>query len=163
MVTRALREQVSIGQHAESGPGLAPRPDMDSLLVLSDVHLGSDLNDFGHPIRRSRSVDDDLVKLITHYRAVVPPTDHWHLVVAGDFIDFVGMAVRAEGADLATERNDEEREHGLGNAVDHVRVKLRWSSSAIATCSTRLPGSWPTGTRSLSSMATTISSSIGTR
>ena len=54
----------------------------------------------------------------------MPPTDHWHLVVAGDFIDFVGMAVRAEGADLATERNDEEREHGLGNAVDHVRVKL---------------------------------------
>ena len=47
---------------------------MDSLLVLSDVHLGSDLNDFGHPIRRSRSVDDDLVKLITHYRAVAPPS-----------------------------------------------------------------------------------------
>jgi UDP-2,3-diacylglucosamine pyrophosphatase LpxH len=97
----------------------------NSLLVLSDVHLGSDLNDFGHPIRRSRSVDDDLVKLITHYRAVGPPTNRWHLVVAGDFIDFAGMAVRAEGVDLATERNDEEREHGLGNAVDHVRVKLR--------------------------------------
>jgi UDP-2,3-diacylglucosamine pyrophosphatase LpxH len=98
---------------------------MDSLLVLSDVHLGSDLNDFGCSIRRSRSVDEDLVKLITHYRAVAPPIDHWHLVVAGDFIDFAGMAVRAEGVDLATECNDEEREHGLGNAVDHVRVKLR--------------------------------------
>ncbi len=97
----------------------------DSLLVLSDVHLGSDLNDFGHPIRRSQCVDDDLVKLITHYRAVAPPIDHWHLVVAGDFIDFVGMAVRAEGVDLTTERNGEEREHGLGSAVDHVRVKLR--------------------------------------
>jgi UDP-2,3-diacylglucosamine pyrophosphatase LpxH len=98
---------------------------MESLLVLSDVHLGSDLNDFGHPIRRSRRVDEDLVKLITHYRTIVPPGDRWRLVVAGDFIDFVGMTVRAEGVELATERSDEEHEHGLGNAVDHVRVKLR--------------------------------------
>ncbi|MGO9839355.1 MAG: hypothetical protein ACLP1X_34680 [Polyangiaceae bacterium] len=99
---------------------------MESLLVLSDVHLGSDLNDFGLPIRRSRRVDEDLVKLITHYRAVVPPIDRWHLVVAGDFIDFVGMTVRAGGeVTLATECSDEEREHGLGNAVDHVRFKLR--------------------------------------
>jgi UDP-2,3-diacylglucosamine pyrophosphatase LpxH len=98
---------------------------MESLLILSDVHLGSDLNDFGHPIRRSRRVDEDLVKLIAHYRTITPPSDRWRLVIAGDFIDFVGMAVRAEGAELATERSDEEREHGLGNAVDHVRVKLR--------------------------------------
>jgi UDP-2,3-diacylglucosamine pyrophosphatase LpxH len=98
---------------------------VESLLVLSDVHLGSDLNDFGLPIRRSRSVDEDLVKLVTHYRTVTPPIDRWHLVVAGDFIDFAGMTVRAEGAELATERSDEERQHGLGNAVDHVRAKLR--------------------------------------
>ncbi len=96
----------------------------ESLLVLSDVHLGSDLNDFGHPIRRSRVIDEDLVKLITHYRTVPPPSERWRLVVAGDFIDFVGMAVRAAGVELATERSDEERQHGLGNAVDHVRVKL---------------------------------------
>ncbi len=98
---------------------------MESLLVISDVHLGSDLNDFGHPIRRSRRVDEDLVKLIMHYRAAAPPIDRWRLVVAGDFIDFVGMTVRADGVALATERSDEEREHGLGSAVDHVRVKLR--------------------------------------
>jgi UDP-2,3-diacylglucosamine pyrophosphatase LpxH len=98
---------------------------MESLLILSDIHLGSDLNDFGHLIRRSRRVDEDLVKLIMHYRTVAPPSDRWRLVVAGDFIDFVGMAVRAEGVELATERSDEEREHGLGNAVDHVRFKLR--------------------------------------
>jgi UDP-2,3-diacylglucosamine pyrophosphatase LpxH len=98
---------------------------MESLLVLSDVHLGSDLNDFGHPIRRSRRVDEDLVKLIAHYRTAAAPNDRWRLVVAGDFIDFVGMAVRAEGVELATQRSDEEVEHGLGNAVDHVRIKLR--------------------------------------
>src|ERR1700677_3330966 len=98
---------------------------MESLLVLSDVHLGSDLNDFGNPIRRSRRVDEDLVKLIVHYRTAKAPSDRWHLVVAGDFIDFVGMTVHAEGAELATERSKEELEHGLGNPVDHVRVKLR--------------------------------------
>jgi UDP-2,3-diacylglucosamine pyrophosphatase LpxH len=98
---------------------------MDSLLVLSDVHLGSDLNDFGGSIRRSRQVDQDLVDLLEHYRSVAPPRGRWRLVVAGDFIDFVGMTVRAEGVQLATERSDEERKHGLGNAVDHVRVKLR--------------------------------------
>jgi UDP-2,3-diacylglucosamine pyrophosphatase LpxH len=98
---------------------------MDSLLVLSDVHLGSDLNDFGGSIRRSRQVDQDLVDLLKHYRSVAPPRGRWRLVVAGDFIDFVGMTVRADAEPLATERSDEEREHGLGNAVDHVRVKLR--------------------------------------
>ena len=98
---------------------------METLLVLSDVHLGSDLNDFGRPIRRSRQVDEDLVNLIIHYRSITPPVERWHLVVAGDFIDFVGMAVRADGVNLATERSGEEREHGLGNAVDHVRVKLQ--------------------------------------
>jgi len=98
---------------------------MESLLVLSDVHLGSDLNDFGSPIRRSRRADEDLVKLLVHYRTVPPPGDRWRLVIAGDFIDFAGMAVHADGAELVTERSDEEREHGLGTAVDHVRIKLR--------------------------------------
>jgi UDP-2,3-diacylglucosamine pyrophosphatase LpxH len=98
---------------------------MECLLVLSDVHLGSDLNDVGRPIRRSRRVDEDLVELLEHYRAAALPGDRWRLVLAGDFIDFVGMSVHATGAALTTERNDEEREHGLGNAVDHVRAKLR--------------------------------------
>ena len=101
------------------------RSTMESLLVLSDVHLGSDLNDFGQRIRRSRGIDGDLVNLIAYYRSVPPPSDRWRLVVAGDFIDFVGMTVRAEGVELQTERSEEEREHGLGNAVDHVRIKLK--------------------------------------
>jgi len=68
---------------------------MESLLVLSDVHLGSDLNDVGEPIRRSRSVDDDLVRLLAHYQKTGPPKGRWRLVFAGDFIDFIGMTVRA--------------------------------------------------------------------
>jgi len=95
------------------------------LVVLSDVHLGSDLNHVVAPIRRSRGVDQDLVNLLAHYRASTAPGDRLRLVFAGDLIDFVGMTVHADAADLPTERSDEERAHGLGNAVDHVEAKLR--------------------------------------
>jgi UDP-2,3-diacylglucosamine pyrophosphatase LpxH len=101
---------------------------MERLVVLSDVHLGSDLNHIVAPIRRSRGVDEDLVKLLAHYRTSTPPGDHLRLVFAGDLIDFVGMTVHApahDAADLPTERSDEERAHGLGNAADHVGAKLR--------------------------------------
>lgn len=98
---------------------------MNRLVVLSDVHLGSDLNDVGRPVPRSRGVDADLVRLLGHYRASTAPGDHLRLVFAGDLIDFVGMTVHAAGATLATERSPEERAHGLGNAADHAREKLR--------------------------------------
>ncbi len=98
---------------------------MDRLVVLSDVHLGSDLNDVGRPVPRSRGVDADLVRLLGHYRTSTPPGDHLRLVFAGDLIDFVGMTVHASGAILATERSHEEWAHGLGNAADHAREKLR--------------------------------------
>jgi UDP-2,3-diacylglucosamine pyrophosphatase LpxH len=87
--------------------------DMERLVVLSDVHLGSDLNHVIAPILRSRGVDQDLVKMLQHYRTSTPPGDRLRLVFAGDLIDFVGMAVHAHAV------------HGLGNAADHVRVKLR--------------------------------------
>ena len=93
----------------------------ESLLVLSDVHLGSDIAEGGkNPTRRSREVDRDLVRLLDHYRA---QDRTWRLVIAGDFIDFIGMTVRAD--DVATPLTDEEREHGLGSAADHARLKLR--------------------------------------
>ncbi len=98
---------------------------MDRWVVLSDVHLGSDLNHLIEPIRRSRAIDADLVRLVTHYRTSSPPGDHLRLVFAGDLVDFVGMAVHAGAAELATERSAEERAHGLGSAADHVCAKLR--------------------------------------
>jgi UDP-2,3-diacylglucosamine pyrophosphatase LpxH len=98
---------------------------MERMVVLSDVHLGSDLNHVIEPIPRSRSIDRDLVGLLAHYRTSTPPGDRLRVVFAGDLIDFVGMTVHAEAADLATERSDEELAHGLGNAADHVRLKLR--------------------------------------
>lgn len=98
----------------------------ESLLVFSDVHLGSDLNDGpGTTPRRTRAVDRDLVELVRHYRTQVPPADRWRIVVAGDFIDFVGMTIAGDAAALETELNEEERMHGVGSAPDHVRLKLR--------------------------------------
>jgi UDP-2,3-diacylglucosamine pyrophosphatase LpxH len=97
----------------------------ESLIILSDVHLGNDLNELAPDApQRSAQVDADLVSLIAHYRRV-PSAGRWRLVIAGDFIDFIGMALLPRDADLATEPSDEERLHGLGNTADHARIKLR--------------------------------------
>jgi UDP-2,3-diacylglucosamine pyrophosphatase LpxH len=105
--------------------GAAPK---ESLIVLSDVHLGNDLNDHVQPPgfgKRSRDVDADLVRLLDHYAKTRPPkTPRWRLVIAGDFIDFIGITLLPKGHVLATEPSEEELEHGLGNAADHARAKL---------------------------------------
>ncbi len=106
----------------------------ESLLILSDVHLGNDLNDHardraGHVAlhdRRSEQVDTDLASLLRHYASTPPAGKRWRLIIAGDFIDFIGMALLpGAGSDLATPPSAEEQAHGLGNAADHGRVKLR--------------------------------------
>ena len=101
-------------------------PLRESLLVFSDVHLGSDLNDGpGTTPRRTKTIDRDLVALVAHYRRQEPSADRWRIVVAGDFIDFAGMVLAPEASALETELTEEEREHGVGSAADHVRLKLR--------------------------------------
>jgi UDP-2,3-diacylglucosamine pyrophosphatase LpxH len=102
----------------------------ESLLILSDVHLGNDLNDLTPDgARRSAQVDVDLARLLDHYGRTAPAGKRWRLVIAGDFIDFIGMAIRPDARELDTAPSDEELEHGLGNASDHGRLKLR----AVAT------------------------------
>jgi UDP-2,3-diacylglucosamine pyrophosphatase LpxH len=101
----------------------------ESLLILSDVHLGNDLNDHatggdGHG-RRSDKVDTDLASLLRHYAAKPPAGKRWRLVIAGDFIDFIGMAILPRDRLFDTPPSDEELAHGLGNAADHGRVKLQ--------------------------------------
>ncbi|CAN5424055.1 hypothetical protein BH09MYX1_BH09MYX1_57750 [soil metagenome] len=106
---------------------LLPASKSESLLVFSDVHLGSDLNeqDTGHVVRRSHRIDRDLVELLRHYLAETPAGDRWRIVIAGDFIDFIGISVGAGDATLSTELTREEKEHGLGNSSEHARIKLR--------------------------------------
>jgi UDP-2,3-diacylglucosamine pyrophosphatase LpxH len=98
------------------------------LLVFSDVHLGSDLNDHGPSPRRSHHIDRDLELLLRHYADTAPRNaDRWRVVIAGDFIDFIGITIdaHADDAGALTELTDEERAHGLGSAEDHARQKLR--------------------------------------
>lgn len=103
-------------------------PSRESLIVFSDVHLGSDIHDgSARRARRSAKIDRDLVRLITHYREHRSPTaDRWRIVIAGDFIDFIGMTVAPRPSEvLETSLTAEEEQHGLGSACDHARVKLR--------------------------------------
>lgn len=97
----------------------------ESLLVFSDVHLGSDIQDRAeNPCRRSSAVDRDLVALLDYYRGQTPHGERWRIVIAGDFIDFIGISIGAGDASIATELTEEEQAHGLGSAVDHARLKL---------------------------------------
>jgi len=110
----------------------APGPARDSsapprnLLVLSDLHLGSDIGDSpgAPPPARSESVDSDLCALLDHYREVRADGEPWDLIINGDFIDFIGMSLDVARASVSTEPNAEERAHGLGTAEDHACVKL---------------------------------------
>jgi len=94
--------------------------------VLSDIHLGSDIVDGSslRPPARSKSVDDDLCALLVHYRDARADTGPWHLVINGDFIDFIGMSIGVAGASLSTDPTAEEKAHGLGTAEDHACAKL---------------------------------------
>lgn len=99
----------------------------ESILVFSDVHLGSDLNDAGPHVPRSPSVDRDLARMIAHYRETKPRgADRWRIVIAGDFIDFVGMSIDPKDDEpISTELTAEERRNGVGSAEDHARLKMR--------------------------------------
>lgn len=101
--------------------------EVESLLVFSDVHLGSDILDGAvNKARRSLAIDRDLVELLAHYRTQPPRGTRWRIVIAGDFIDFIGMTIPHEPSPgLETPPTAEELVHGLGNAADHARLKLR--------------------------------------
>jgi len=101
-----------------------------NLLVLSDVHLGSDLVQHAQPdapVRGAASLrrDRELSSLLDWYRERRNDGKPWRLVIAGDLVDFVGMSVSATGAEIDTEPTEEERAHGLGSSVDHTLAKLR--------------------------------------
>lgn len=100
------------------------------LLVLSDVHLGSDLVHHvrpGAPPRGEASArrDRELVALLAWYAERRQGGRPWRLVIAGDLIDFTGMSVPIVPSEVRTSPTEEERRHGLGSAVDHTLAKLR--------------------------------------
>ncbi len=99
-------------------------------LILSDVHLGSDLVQHARPwtaerLSRVLEVDYKLASLLDHYRNNAEPDRKWTLVIAGDLVDFVGMSIIADkAAELQTPLSEEEMEHGLGSAADHAVHKV---------------------------------------
>ena len=113
---------------ADATQRAASSQERESLLVVSDVHLGSDLNDLlpaDAVLKRSRAIDEDLVALLHHYRGTPPRGSRWRLVVAGDFIDFIGITIVPRASTtVRTELSAEEKRHGLGNTADHARAKL---------------------------------------
>jgi UDP-2,3-diacylglucosamine pyrophosphatase LpxH len=101
-----------------------------NLLVLSDVHLGSELVFHVRPDapRRTGSSerrDRDLIALLDWYRSKPVEQRPWRLLIGGDLIDFTGMSVSSQAAEIVTELTAEELAHGLGGAVDHAMAKLR--------------------------------------
>ena len=108
----------------------AARGAQENLLVISDVHLGSDLVDA--VARRNPSslstlarLARDLTAFLEHYASKRLDDRPWRLVVAGDLIDFIGMAILPAPGEVLTQSTDEERLHGLGSAEDHAVAKLR--------------------------------------
>ena len=105
-------------------------PKTHNLLVLSDVHLGSELIFHVRPDAPSRTGvserrDRDLIALLDWYRSHPVGQRPWRLLIGGDLIDFSGMSVSSPTADIVTELTAEELAHGLGGAVDHALAKLR--------------------------------------
>ncbi len=101
-----------------------------NLLVLSDIHLGSDLVQHARPDAPPRSAasvkrDHELSALLDWYRERRIDATPWRLVIAGDLVDFVGMSVYGAADQIHTELSDEERVHGLGSSVDHTVAKLQ--------------------------------------
>jgi predicted phosphodiesterase len=95
------------------------------------VHLGADLVQHARPWTASRlaealSIDRDLGSMLDHYREHADPSRPWRMVIAGDFIDLVGMSIAPlKDANLATPLSEDDLSHGLGSAEDHAAHKMR--------------------------------------
>jgi len=95
------------------------------------VHLGADLVQHAAPwtaerLDRVPEIDHKLAGLLDHYRAHAEPGRPWKLVLAGDFVDFIGMSIapRPE-TDLGRPLTEDEKVFGLGSARDRAGLKMR--------------------------------------
>jgi UDP-2,3-diacylglucosamine pyrophosphatase LpxH len=101
-----------------------------NLLVLSDVHLGSDLVHCARPYAPARDKTNDvrdghLVALLDWYREHPQRSRPWRLVIAGDLVDFVGMSVSPPKTGTGMSLDPEDIALGLGSAEEHTIYKLR--------------------------------------
>ncbi len=100
-------------------------------LLLSDVHLGSDIVPHLRPwavsswLSREAEIDARLVAFLEHYRERCGEGRHWRLVIAGDFLDLVGISLAPRAEEVQTPPTRDEQLYGLGSAPDHVVQKIR--------------------------------------
>lgn len=99
-------------------------------IMLSDVHLGSDIIPHVRPwastswLLEKHEIDVRLVGWLDHYCAQRDQGRPWRLVIAGDFLDLAGISLTTP-AGMRTAPTAEEQRHGLGSAVDHVLHKVK--------------------------------------
>jgi UDP-2,3-diacylglucosamine pyrophosphatase LpxH len=100
-------------------------------LLLSDVHLGSDVVHHVRPwassswLLQEAEIDDRLVSFLEHHRSRRDPQRPWKLVIAGDFLDLVGCSIPTSEATVKTKPTPDEERCGMGSAADHVVHKIR--------------------------------------
>ncbi len=135
MTTQSFNSRLGRGAASTARtPGVA-RDGAFNYLLLSDIHLGSDLVPHVRPwattswLLEDAEVDAQLVSLLDHHRLPHDANRPWCLVIAGDFLDLVGVSISAPARPMHTPPTREEERHGLGSAADHVVHKVH----AIAT------------------------------
>jgi UDP-2,3-diacylglucosamine pyrophosphatase LpxH len=110
---------------------VVPPEAANNYLLFSDVHLGADLVQHARPwtaarLHAAHRIDHDLGTMLDYYREHADPVRPWRLVIAGDFIDLVGMSISlSAGTSLSTPLDEDEVEHGLGSAEDRAAFKMR--------------------------------------
>ena len=98
-------------------------------IMLSDVHLGSDIIPHLRPwastswLLEENEIDARLVSWLDHYAKHLDRDRPWRLVIAGDFLDLAGVSITTPTGVL-TPPTAEEQRHGLGSAIDHVLHKV---------------------------------------
>ncbi len=98
-------------------------------LLFSDVHLGSDIVPHLRPwattswLAHEADIDERIVSMLTHHRRERDPERPWCLILAGDFLDLVGVSLPL--GELRTAPTEEEQRNGLGSAPDHVVQKVK--------------------------------------
>jgi UDP-2,3-diacylglucosamine pyrophosphatase LpxH len=109
---------------------MSQSPEVSNYLLFSDVHLGADLVQHTRPWTASRLqaahiIDAQLGSMLDHYRENREDGRPWRVVIAGDFIDLVGMSISAPEVALQTPLSEDDHTHGLGSAEDHAAFKMR--------------------------------------
>lgn len=94
-----------------------------NLLVISDLHLGEDL---GNPSERRRrhvqETEDALVAFLAHYALQRADELPWKLVIDGDMIDFLSVAVRPH--EVGLDGTDDDAAFGFGATEAAALAKL---------------------------------------